>query len=63
MPIANLPGAALAIVATLWAINAGDRVYAGTIAVPSRNRGSHAAAIARGVNASEPSASADQMSV
>ena len=63
MPIANLPGAASAIVATLWAINAGERVYAGTIAVPSRSRGSHAAAIASGVKASAPSASADQMSV
>ena len=36
---------------------------AGTIAVPSRNRGSHAAARASGVKASAESASADQMSV
>ena len=63
MPIANLPGAASAIVATLCAINAGDLVYAGTIAVPSRKRGSHAAAIASGVKASAPSDSADQISV
>ena len=63
MPIANRPGAASASDATLWAKHAGDRVNAGTIAVPSRSRGSHADASASGVNASAPSASADQMSV
>ena len=44
-------------------MHAGARVYAGTMAVPSRSRGSHAAARASGVNASAPSDSADQMSV
>ena len=63
MPMANRPGAASARVATDWAKQAGLRVYAGTIAVPRRRRGSHADARARGVNASAPSASADQMSV
>jgi hypothetical protein len=43
-------------------MQAGARVKAGTMAVPSRRRGSHAAAMASGVNASAPSASADQMS-
>jgi hypothetical protein len=51
------------MLATLCAKHAGDRVYAGTIAVPRRSRGSQAAAIANGVNASAPSDSADQMSV
>ena len=63
IPIAKRPGAASAILATLWAKHAGERVYAGTMAVPKRKRGSHAAAIANGVNASAPSDSADQMSV
>ena len=63
IPIANLPGAASASVATDCAKQAGLRVYAGTIAVPKRKRGSQAAANANGVNASAPSASADQMSV
>ena len=60
--MANRPGAASAMLATLWAKQAGDRVYAGMIAVPRRNRGSHAAAIANGVKPSAPSDSADQMS-
>ena len=63
MPIAKRPGAASAIEATHWAKHAGERVNAGTIAVPSRSRGSHAAASASGVKASAPSDSADQMSV
>ena len=63
IPIAKRPGAASASVATDCAKQAGLRVYAGTIAVPKRRRGSHAAAIASGVNASAPSASADQISV
>ena len=63
MPNAKRPGAASASVATLCAMSAGDRVNAGTIAVPRRSRGSHAAASASGVNASAPSASADQTSV
>ena len=63
MPMANRPGAASANEATLWARQAGARVKAGTMAVPSRSRGSHAAARARGVKASAPSASDDQMSV
>ena len=44
-------------------VQPGDRVKAGTIAVPSRRRGSHAAASTSGVNASAPSASADHTSV
>ena len=63
MPKANRPGAASASDATLWAIRAGDRVNAGTMAVPRRSRGSHAAASASGVNASAPSASDDHTSV
>ncbi len=63
MPMAKRPGAASAIDATLCAKQAGARVYAGTIAVPNRSRGSQAAASASGVNASAPSDSADQMSV
>ena len=62
-PAAICTGAASAIDATDCANKAGLRVYAGTMAVPRRKRGSHAAASARGVNASAPSASADQMSV
>ena len=57
------PGAASASEATHWARQAGARVYAGTIAVPRRSRGSHAAARASGVNASALSASADHTSV
>ena len=63
IPMANRPGAASAIDATHWAKQAGERVKAGTIAVPRRRRGSHAAASASGVNPSAPSDSADQMSV
>ena len=63
IPMAKRPGAASASVATHWARHAGARVYAGTMAVPRRRRGSHAAARASGVKASAPSASADQMSV
>ena len=63
MPMANRPGAASASEATHWARHAGARVNAGTIAVPRRSRGSHAAARASGVNASAPSASADHTSV
>ena len=63
IPIANRPGAASAIAATLCAITGAVRVYAGTIAVPNRSLGSHAAASARGVNASAPSVSADQISL
>ena len=62
-PITKRPGAASAIVATDCANSAGVRVNAGTMAVPKRRRGSHAAAMASGVNASAPSASADQISV
>jgi len=63
MPIANRPGAASASDATLCAKQAGERVYAGMIAVPRRSRGSQAAARASGVKPSAPSLSADQMSV
>ena len=63
IPMAKRPGAASAMLATLCAKQAGERVYAGTIAVPNRSRGSQAAAIAKGVKASAPSDSADQMSV
>ena len=63
MPMANRPGAASAIAATLCAITGAVRVYAGTIAVPSRSLGSHAAASAKGVKASAPSVSADQISL
>ena len=63
IPIAKRPGAASASAATLCAITGAVRVYAGTIAVPSRRRGSQAAASANGVNASAPSVSADQMSL
>ncbi len=59
----NRPGAASAIVATHIASVAGPRVNEGTIAVPSRNPGSHAVAMARGTNPSVPLASADQTSV
>ena len=63
IPIANRPGAASASAATLCAITGAVRVYAGTIAVPNRKRGSHAAANASGVKASAPSVSADQISL
>ena len=63
IPIAKRPGAASAMDATDCANKAGLRVYAGTMAVPRRKRGSHAAASDNGVNASAPSASADQISV
>ena len=62
-PKAKRPGAASAMAATDWAMHAGARVNAGTMAVPSRSRGSHAAASASGVKASGPSDSADQTSV
>ena len=52
-----------AIVATVCASSAGPRVYAGTIAVPSRSDGAHAEARASGVNASAPLASEDHTSV
>ena len=63
MPKANRPGAASARLATHWAMQAGARVNAGTMAVPRRRRGSQAAARASGVKASAPSASADHTSV
>jgi len=63
MPSTKRPGAASASEAMHWARHAGPRVNAGMIAVRSRSSGAHAAASARGVNPSAPSASADQMSV
>src|SRR5687767_870191 len=63
MPMATRPGAASASAPAHWAIVAGARVNAGTIAVPSRSVGAHALASASGVNASAPPASADQTSV
>ncbi len=63
MPKANRPGAASAIAATLWAMSAGPRVKAGTMAVPRRSVGAQAAASASGVKPSVPSASLDQTSV
>ena len=63
MPSAKRPGAAEHIAATVWAIVAAPRVYAGTIAVPRRRLGAHAAASASGVNASLPPASALHTSV
>jgi len=62
-PNAKRPGAAWHIAATDWASVAAPRVKAGTIAVPSRSCGVHAAANASGVNASVAPASADQTSV
>ena len=62
-PRTNRPGAAWHMAATVWARVAAPRVNAGTIAVPSRKVGVHAAANASGVNASVPPASADHRSV
>ena len=44
MPNANRPGAAWTMLATVSARVAAPRVYAGTIAVPRRSLGAHAAA-------------------
>ena len=63
IPIANRPGAAWHMAATLCAKVAAPRVNTGTIAVPKRSFGAHAAAKARGVNASVPPASALHKSV
>ncbi len=63
MPKAKRPGAASAMAATLWAMIAGPRVNAGTMAVPRRMSGIQAAAMASGVNPSVPLASLDQKSV
>ena len=63
IPSANRPGAAWTMLATVSASVAAPRVYAGTIAVPSRSDGVHAAASASGVKASAPPDSADQRSV
>ena len=63
IPKANRPGAASAREATDWAMQAGPRVNAGTIAVPRRSDGAHTEARARGVKASAPLDSADQTSV
>ena len=63
IPSANRPGAACTMLATLSASVAAPRVKAGTMAVPSRSDGVHAAASASGVNASAPPDSADHRSV
>ena len=63
MPKAKRPGAASASEATDWAMHAGPRVNAGTMAVPRRREGAHTDASASGVNASAPLASADHTSV
>jgi hypothetical protein len=62
-PSANRPGAAWASDPTLWARQAGPRVKAGTMAVPSRSDGAHTEARASGVKASAPLASDDHTSV
>ena len=62
MPRANRPGAAEHIAATDWA-SVVRRGYAGTIVVPSRSVGVHAAARTSGVNVSKLPDSADQRSV
>ena len=62
-PSTNRPGAASAIVAALWTMQAGPRVNTGTMAVPSRRDGAHTEASANGVNASVPSTSVDHTSV
>ena len=51
-PSAKRPGAAWHIDATVDASVCAPRVYAGTIAVPSRSSGAHCAATASGMNAS-----------
>src|SRR5256885_9068082 len=63
IPSAKRPGAAWTMLATVSASVAAPRVYAGTIAVPSRSDGVHAAASASGVKASAPPDSADQRSL
>ena len=63
MPSAKRPGAAWHSDATVDASVCAPRVYAGTIAVPSRSSGAHCAASASGVNASAPPDSADHRSV
>ena len=52
IPSAKCPGAAWHIDATVDASVCAPRVYAGTIAVPSRSSGAHCAATASGMNAS-----------
>ncbi|GDY58948.1 hypothetical protein SVIO_095710 [Streptomyces violaceusniger] len=63
MPRANRPGAAQASAAADCARVAGPRVNEDTTAVPSRSRGSVAAASASGVKPSAPFDSADHTSV
>ena len=62
-PNTKRPGAASAIVATLMASVAGPLVNEGTMPVPSRSEGAHAAVIASGTKPSVPLASADQTSL
>ena len=63
IPRTNRPGAACASEPTDCARQAGPRVNAGMIAVPSRNDGAHTEASVSGVNPSAPSDSADHTSV